>query len=87
MDTSAHTHKDGLRSEREMDTCVQLDQQINYSEPCDSRCLGGRDSAVVPTATFDQKFKNRPCVADGGLDECLCSTPRSPLLSSHLRYF
>ena len=71
----AHTHTctltNGLRREREMDTYIQLDQQINYSEQCDSRCLGGRDSAVVSATTFDQKFKNRPCVANRRLDESL----------------
>ena len=69
--THTRTHTNGLRREREMDTYIQLDQQINYSEQCDSRCLGGRDSAVVSATTFDQKFKNRPCVANRRLDESL----------------
>lgn len=79
-----HTLTNGLRRERETDTYIQLDQQINYSERYDSRCLGGRDSAVVCAATFDQKFKNRPCVADRRLDGRLCSSSHLPLC--HLFY-
>ncbi len=86
--THMHTLANGLRREKEMDTYIQLDQQINYSERCDSRCLEGCDSAEVSAATFDQKFKNRPCVADRRLDGNLCSgSPSHPPPSSHPRYF
>ncbi|MEQ2189529.1 hypothetical protein GOODEAATRI_026204 [Goodea atripinnis] len=65
MHAHMQTLSNGLeRGEKRTDTCIQKDQQINNSERYDSRCLGGRDSVVVSAATFDQKFKNRPFVAD-----------------------
>lgn len=64
MHTCKLFQMDSRGAKKRMDTCIQKDQQINNSERYDSRCLGGRDSVVVSAATFDQKFKNRPCVAD-----------------------
>lgn len=76
--THANSFKWTQEGGERTDACIQKDQQINNSEWYDSRCLGGRVSAVVSATTFDQKFKNRPCVADRRLSSssfCLLLIP------------